>query len=264
MYKVYLCLFLLLSCASPNSGQSPQSKADLTPTFCQRDPEADFEDEGRMHCAPTAFSDGLIYLEKACGMKGLVPGTDHKSQIDLINTLAEEFQTDPSIGGTNPDRVMTGLQSYVQDQGYGFSRLEVMTWRSLSAANKKFKTGTKPDLAWMRSAARSKDTVMVFNFGWYQGEEDGYIRKGGHWVIVVGASSDSSEFFVHNPILPADQQARKTSVTLSRLDEDFTVLKDDDEANMIGYYQGEGPGLPHGAKVEAAILDAVIVFSLKK
>src|SRR6266403_2235700 len=77
--------------------QQSGSKDDLTPTFWQRDPDADFEDEGRMHCAPTAVSDGLIYLTRAFGMKGLVPGTDHDNQIKLIQELGEEFGTDPSI-----------------------------------------------------------------------------------------------------------------------------------------------------------------------
>src|SRR6266853_2055708 len=123
--------------------QQSGSKDDLTPTFWQRDPDADFEDEGRMHCAPTAVSDGLIYLTKAYGMKRLVPGTGHKDQISLIQQLAEEFGTDPSIGGTNPDKILTGLQSYMSSKGYAFNRLEVMTWRSLSAGNKKFRMGTK-------------------------------------------------------------------------------------------------------------------------
>src|SRR2546426_1848851 len=94
--------------------QQAGSKDSLTPTFWQRDPDANFEDEGRMHCAPTSVSDGLVYLTKAFGLKGLVPGTDHASQIKLIQELGEEFGTDPSIGGTNPDKVLTGLQSYMK------------------------------------------------------------------------------------------------------------------------------------------------------
>src|SRR5437879_2424500 len=76
--------------------QQAGSKDTLTPTFWQRDPDANFEDEGRMHCAPTSVADGLIYLTRAFGMKGLVPGTDHDNQIKLIEALAEEFGTDPS------------------------------------------------------------------------------------------------------------------------------------------------------------------------
>ncbi len=142
------------------------------------------------------------------------------------------------------------------------SRLELKTWRGVRAANKEFKIGTKPDMSWMRSAARSKDTVVIFNFGWYHKQEDGYIRKGGHWVAVVGAGSDNG-FVVHNPILPPEKQSEKKSLELTLLDEDFIVAKDSEEANMKGYYEGEGPGLPHGDSV-TAILDAVIVFSLRK
>ena len=135
--------------------QQAGSKESLTPTFWQRDPDANFEDEGRMHCAPTSVSDGLVYLTKAFGLKGLVPGTDHDNQIKLIQELGEEFGTDPSIGGTNPDKILTGLQSYMKSKGYEFSRLELKTWRRVSAANKEFRTGTKPDIAWLRSAASS-------------------------------------------------------------------------------------------------------------
>ena len=247
--------------------QASQSKAELTPAFWQRDPDADFEDEGRQHCAPTSVSDGLIYLARAYGLKDLVPGTESKKdQIALIQELAEQFQTDPSIGGTNPDKVLTGVQSYVKSKGYELSRLELKTWRRVSDSNKKFRIGTKPDLAWLRSAARSKDTVVVFNFGWYHKTEGGYSRKGGHWVAVVGAAADSNEFYVHNPILKSEEQSKKTSLTLTLLDEDFIVVEGakDDDTNMIGYYDGEGPGLPRRDGVEAAILDAAIVFSIKR
>jgi hypothetical protein len=264
-FYTILLLAFAVGVAAPKAvvfAQQAGSKDDLTPTFWQRDPDADFEDEGRMHCAPTSVSDGLIYLAKAYGMKDLVPGAGRAAQIKLIQELAEEFGTDPSIGGTNPDKILTGLQSYVTSKGYELSRLELKTWRGVSAANKEFKTGAKPDMAWMRSAARSKDTVMIFNFGWYHQTEDSYERKGGHWVAVVGVGSEN-EFIVHNPILPSEKQSDKKIVALTLLNEDFIVAKESGEANMKGYYEGEGPGLPHGDSV-TALLDSVIVFSLKK
>ena len=255
--------WLILSLCAALPGQEVSSKSKLTPAFWQRDPVAGFEDQGRMHCAPTAISDGLICLSRTFGWKGLVSGTDHASQIILIKDLAEKFQTDPSIGGTNPDRILTGLQTYVKAKGYSFERLEVMTWRGLSASNKKLKLGTKPRLAWMQKAAAREDTVVAFNFGWYYDGDDGYTRKGGHWVAVVGVAADSAKFYIHNPALPSKDQSVNTSVLLTRLDEDFTVIKGEEETSMTGYYKGNGPGLPHGKNVEA-LLDAVIVFSLKK
>ena len=269
--RVAFCLILSLAFVSaPQThllAQKAQSKADLTPTFWQRDPDADFEDEGRMHCAPTAVADGLIYLARAFSLSDLVPGTRRKAdQIKLIEELAEDFQTDPSIGGTNPDRILTGLQSYVKAKGYQLARLEMMGWRGVSNANRRFKLGIKPDLAWLRSQASRADTVMIFNFGWYYETDDGYSRKGGHWVAVVGADPNTNQFLVHNPALRPDDQARKKAVALNRLDEDFIVVESDgkeiDEMNLKGYFAGEGPGLPRGKSV--AVLDAVIAFSLKK
>ena len=245
---------------TPSAAQQTGSKDALTPTFWQRDPDANFEDEGRMHCAPTAVADGLIYLTKAFGMKGLVPGTNHESQIKLIEELAADFGTDPSIGGTNPDRILTGMRSYAEAKGYKLTRLELKTWRSVSKDNREFKAGAKPDMAWMRSAANSKDTVVLFNFGWYHQTEDGRRRNGAHWVNVVGTSGSS--FIVHNPILKPDQQIENKTVELSLLD-DFIVTRDSGDTNMKGYYEGSGPGLPHNAKV-TAILDSVIVFTLRK
>ena len=244
------------------TARSASSKADLTPAFWQRDPEAAFGDEGRMHCAPTAVSDGLIYLAKAYDFDDLVPGADHDAQIALIQELAEDFETDPSIGGTNPDKILTGLQSYVERKGYELSRLELKSWRGVSAENKEFVLGTKPDLAWMRAAARTEATVVLFNFGWYYEEGDSYTRKGGHWVAVVGAGSEA-EFEVHNPMLRTDEQTEKTAIELSPIDHDFNAKIENRARNMKGYYEGDGAGLPHGAKVKA-ILDAVIVFSVAK
>jgi hypothetical protein len=257
------------------SAQQSGSKDSLTPTFWQRDPDADFEDEGRMHCAPTSVSDGLIYLTKAFGLKGLVPGTDHDNQIKLIKELADEFGTDPSIGGTNQDKVLTGLRSYMKSKGYEFNRLEIKTWRVVSESNKEFRLGIKPDMAWLRSAAGSKDTIVVFNFGWYKKDGDSYTRNGGHWINVVGVSGN--EFIVHNPILNPEKQSENKSLELTVIDRDFladvgtaTPAKDADivnkesgEVNLKGFPEGNGPGLPHGENV-TAILDAVIVFSLKK
>lgn len=256
---------LALSWGQGTIARAQDSKADLTPAFWQRDPAADFEDEGRMHCAPTAVSNGLIYLWRSNELKDLVEGDSHEDQIVLIQELAEAFRTDPSIGGTNPDRILTGLRSWLETKGYACDRLELKSWRGVSAANRKFKTGTKPDLEWMRSATESADTIVLLNFGWYHPADDdgdGYLRKGGHWVLAIGADSET-EFQVRNPLLAPKRQREKTAVCLSPVDDDFPVTGGPKEGNLPGYYEGEGPGLPRGKTVRA-ILDAVIVFSLKR
>ena len=258
---------LLITFGATTFARSTDSKAELTPVFWQRDPDANFEDEGRMHCAPTSVSDGLIYLARSKGMDDLVPGISHDSQIELIQDLAEKFKTDPSVGGTDPDKILTGLQEYVRSKGYTLSRLELKTWRGVCAANKKFKIGTKPDMAWMRKGAQNKDTVVIFNVGWYYEKRRQLLpgAKGGHWVEVVDTGDEENEFIVHNPLLQPDRQRHDTSVTLTSIDDDVSVTNDteDSDKNMKGYYKADGPGLPHGETTKP-ILDAVIVFSLSK
>lgn len=257
---------VLLAFLSPfAAGQGGSSKAALTPAFCQRDPEAGFANDGRYYCAPTSISDGLIYLSRAREMPKLVDGTGKSAQIDLIHKLAEEMNVDPDKGA-GPERILTGLRSYVESKGYPFARLELATWRKVSAENARYKIAGKPDLKWMREAARDPDCVMVFNNGWYQEGDDGYTRSGGHWVIVVGTGADPLSFIIHNPKLSPEDQRLNQLLNLTLLNKDFTVVGDDEEeTDMSGYYSLKGPGLPFDEdKASAAVLDAVIVFSLKK
>ena len=62
---------LIFSLSLGRALSAGSEKADHTPAFWQRDPAADFENEGRNHCAPTAISDGLVYLALARDLDGL-------------------------------------------------------------------------------------------------------------------------------------------------------------------------------------------------
>ena len=242
------------------------AKSEQSAAFWQRDPKANFDNEGRNHCAPVSVANGLIYLARARGLKGLVDGTDHESQVALITDLAAEMDTDPREG-TNPDKILTGLISYAQKRGYSFERLELASWRGVSARNKKFVVGTKPGLAWMTAAAKDPDVVQIFNFGWYVKAKDGKInRRSGHWVYVVGAGPYSLRFDVHNPMLRPKRQRSETGITLKPVDKSFRVSRTGfADYGMLGYYKAEGEGLPFSKQsVAAAVLDGVIVFKLKK
>jgi hypothetical protein len=261
--KAVFALLLLggftIAAAAPDKGAQ-------TPCFWQRDPDGEFENEGRNHCAPVAISDGLIYLSAARGFSDLVAETGHDGQMALVNDLAEKMATD-AVEGTSPDKIVTGLLSYAETRGYSFDRLEVATWRSLRASNRKYKVAAKPALNWMIAAAKDPDTVEVLNFGWYKQEDDGtYTRHSGHWVNVIGAGPGAGQLQVHNPMLQPDKQVTDTVVTLKRLDDNFVLtMESGDELKLAGYYEAEGPGLPfNNNKYAAAVLDSVIVFKLKK
>jgi hypothetical protein len=262
---VPLCSFLLLF-ISPRPISANDSKAEGTPCFWQRDPEADFDNEGRNHCTPVAIADGLVYLATSRGYDELVEATDHDGQVALITELAEEMATDPKEG-TNPDKILTGLISYAEQHGFAFKRLELATWRGVSRENNKYKIATKPSLSWIASAAEDPNTVEVLNFGWYKEEADGrYSRHSGHWVNVVGAGPGTRRLSVHNPLLTPERQEADNSITLMPVDDDFVATQANAaEMNMSGYYKAEGPGLPFSKQnVSAAVLDSVVVFKLEK
>jgi hypothetical protein len=80
---------------------------------------------------------------------------------------------------------------------------------------------------------------------------------------VLDTGEEDGGFIVHNPLLEPERQMNDTSVTLSLIDDDLTVTNSAGDKNMKGYYEADGPGLPHGKTVKP-ILDAVIVFSLAK
>ncbi|GEM_PF-1611866 len=260
---IILCLLLCQVVTAESSDKNKQ-----TGTFCQKDPEAGFENDGSNYCAPTSIANGLLYLATARDMKDLVDGTDHGAQVALIKKLAEHMDTDPDIG-TNPSKIINGLESYLQGKGYSFASLEVAGWRNLNDEHEKYLVSKKPEMQWMQKAVKDPDTVVIFNNGWYRETDDGdYIRKGGHFVIAVGAGPNAGEFQVHNPALDPDEQQTETAVTMTPLGSDIVAdakANGVEELSLDGYYKMEGPGIPHTKEKAAfAALDFVIVFKLKK
>ena len=242
-------------------------KGDHTGTFCQKDPEAGFENDGNNYCAPTSIVNGLFYLATARGMKDLLPGTDHDSLVAAIKEMAEEMDTDPDIG-TNPSKIIIGLGSYLGTRGYSLSKMEVAGWRRLDSEHKKYLVSEKPEMNWIQNSINNPDTIVIFNNGWYRdGDDGGYIRKGGHFTIAVGAGSDG-EFHVHNPALEPSEQKTETTVNLSPLGSDVVAdarSNGVEELHLGGYYRMEGPGLPHTKEKAAfAALDFVLAFKVNK
>jgi len=178
------------------------------------------------------------------------------------------METDPEIG-TNPSKIIYGLDEYLQSKGFAFDRLEIAGWRRIDAEHKGFLVSRKPDMKWLREAAEDPDAVVILNNGWYRNAEDeGYIRKGGHFVIVVGAGPGVSEFQVHNSAIEPEKQKKNTSVTLTTINGNLFADATSNgvkELNLEGYFKIDGPGLPFTSKKAVfAALDFVIVFKLKK
>jgi hypothetical protein len=262
-WKQTLVAAMVLGSCAAVLAQASTDKVKSTPAFCQRDPEANFKNEGRDFCAPTSLSDSLIYLNDARGNKKLVKNTDHRGQVKLIKKLAKDMGTDPRAG-TGPDQILTGLQTYISDRGYSLGKLEIKTWRPLIAKNNKFLTGPQIDLGWLRTNANDPDMGVILNVGWYRKGPKGVTRDGGHWVAVVGAATSGSEFYLRNPLMqPAEQQAHPAAqIQPVPAATDVYRAANGSKIGPAGLFQVTGPGLVHGNNL-LAIVDGVIIYKVK-
>ncbi|MFN3432228.1 MAG: hypothetical protein ACK46X_20045 [Candidatus Sericytochromatia bacterium] len=243
------------------------SKVKLTPSFYQMDPTAEFDGNGSNFCAPTAVSNGLIYLAVGRGLEGLVEETDHDGQVALIKELAEHMETDPDQG-TSPGQILNGVYSYMENLEYSVGTMEVAGWRPLGSDNEEFSIAKKPSFAWLKDAAKNPDTVVLLNVGWYKAEAGGYRRYGGHWVTVVGAGPGQWDLQVRNPAIRAGDQARLSTVSFTTLGNNAAIAKTPAPARglpptLAGYYKVAGPGLPHGNAI-TAVLDCAMVFTVEE
>ncbi|NLE38875.1 MAG: hypothetical protein GX621_12695, partial [Pirellulaceae bacterium] len=182
-----------------------------TPDYTQTDSAyGGFPDEyGVLHggyfCGPTSTSNSLMWLANN-GWTNLAPLTSDrkKDQHDLVETIASSTYMDAyEYDGVNPTRLANGLSQYIHDCGYEYSRFEWQGWRAVPS---QFKTGTIPDLDWMRAGIEGPNTIQLWSVGWYNyhAETNEYSRDGGHWVTMVGHSSngtayDPNYFVIHDP-----------------------------------------------------------------
>jgi hypothetical protein len=253
---------LVLAIAAPEARAAGGAKATQTPAFCQTDPTAGFKGSGENYCAPTALSDGIMFLAASRHYNKLVAGRGHDAHAKLIKALAKQMGTDPA-NGTGPGGIIRGYAGYVVGQKYQVGRLEYQGWRDTGAAQAKYGRGKQPQLAWLTAAANDQDAVLLLNVGWYKPVKGGFKRSGGHWIEAVGTGAGKSTFLLRNPSKQPGDQASNNTITLAPLDAKFkTVASPGAPTNLAGYYKASGPGLPSGSST--AVLDCALVFGVKK
>ena len=256
------CLALLAPGATALAKGRPTKDAQ-TPAFCQTDQAAGFAGSGGNYCAPTALSDGMIYLTAARDYADLAPVATPAEHAKLIKALAAQMSTDPGAG-TGPAQILKGIWGYVTKRGYAVDRLEYAGWRDIGASNaKRYGQGVRPKLAWLRQAAKDPEAVLLVNVGWYRPAAGGWQRRSGHWLNVVGAGAGKQDFLVRNPALPAADQRKKSAIRLAPLDESFVVVSSPgNPKTMDGFYAAAGPALPL-APAYRAVVDCALLFTLK-
>jgi hypothetical protein len=185
------------------------------PDFLQTDREAGFANSGSQFCAPTAVSNSLMWLA-ANGYEDLRPaGSAKKAQIAMIRKLsgAGFMKTSPSTG-TGVAEVLRGVEAYVGEAGYGLGELAYEGWRP---ASDEFVASEHPSLDDIKVSVADDQSAVWLNVGWYKydDESDEYLRKGGHWVTVVGYDGD--HLLIHDPSPSAGSGIRTQRISLDEL-----------------------------------------------
>jgi hypothetical protein len=194
---------------------SHRGRAAEVPDFLQTDREAGFAKSGSQFCAPTAVSNSLMWLA-VNGYEDLrPPGSAKKAQIAMIRKLSgpDFMKTSPSIG-TDVTEVLRGVEAYVGEAGYVLSELAYEGWRP---APDEFLASEYPSLDDIKTSADDDQSAVWLNVGWYKYDEEKeeYLRKGGHWVTVVGYDGD--DLLIHDPSPSAGAGFRTQRISLEEL-----------------------------------------------
>jgi hypothetical protein len=253
--------------ATDNENSATQKAAE-TPHFWQRDSRGGFANGGRDYCCPVAVSNSLVYLAHH-GFPALLPeGNGDQPQIDLINLLASSdyFGTDPA-NGTSPGEVLSGVQKYVEDNGYRCERLEYEGWRKVGRNNQDEIKASRPSLDWIKEGIRNPHGAVWLNIGWYTQNGDGeWKRTGGHWVTLVGCGNadDANQLLIHNPGMRGSDNPANDVVHLQPVAEGTLDTGRQSTEDASGMYLISGLGLPISRGVDAAFLDAAIVLVVSR
>jgi hypothetical protein len=146
-----------------------------------------------------------------------------------------------------------------------YKRLAYQGWR---AHQQRFSTGIRiPDLGFIRQGLGERSVVLI-NAGWYLPVKEGrlFLRRGGHWLTVVGAGIDERGAPDPNVLAlrdsapyagtePALEYTRLERIERGYLNELKTSLP------ARGYYRLAG-GMHVKREGEVAILDGVVVLEL--
>lgn len=156
------------------------------PDLSQRDPSAEFPDDGRKFCAPVAVSNSL---SSALG------GMESSRQIELAHTLGSAKYMATGKKGTSPRQLLQGVDRFLATEvemnssvtGSRFTEGQLEYRGQVSVARKYNPTLDKQaDLPWLINGVK-QDKHIWLNLGWYQTQADGQQKRiGGHWVTLVG------------------------------------------------------------------------------
>lgn len=258
----------LANCATAAKKSETSSylkKVKTMPDFCQRDKRfGKLPADGRSYCGPTAISNALLWLANN-GHPNLVDRTTApmQTQFDLIKLLGSaRFMKTDKDKGTSPQRIMKGLDKYVNDRGYQ-AKIEWKSWRK----GGKYSTGKIPSRGFLAGAVRGRSN-LVLNVGWYthDNQTDTYTRIGGHYVTMVGYQKlpeSKLSIIIHDPSPRSGLDTKhETCQLVPILKGTLAKWQKYEKRSAKGYLIMEGIKVKKGAQL--GIIDGAIKFSVKR
>ena len=238
---------------------SHRAKVAHTPDFLQTDKDGGFAKGGTQFCAPVAISNSFMWLA-ANGYDELRPeGNAKRAQIAMIRALSgREYMNTSPTRGTDPDQVLEGIASYVNDSGYTIEELSFEGWRPVP---EEYHYSEMPDLDDVKASIVDEQSAVWLNVGWYDYDEDSgdYKRTGGHWVTVVGY--DGEDLLIHDPQPGAGSSFRTQRISFEEIGEGrLTGRYPNLPRDAAGYYEVGGE-MVTGRKT--CILDGVVFLRLE-
>jgi hypothetical protein len=277
LLRLIACAVLSPAAVIAAPADSPPVTVDRpasTPDFCQTDPAGKFPAGGGYFCGPVAAANSLMYLARNGFPELCPPATnDKESQIRMIHQLAaEDFMNTTGKRGTNPPRLMAGVEKFVAQAGYRVTRLEQTGWRDQTA---RFPAKSEiPTLAWIQQGIAAKGGAVWLNVGWYDRKPGSaeYQRIGGHWVTVVGCVPPQPHppsppaILLHDPAPRTGKAPLTQRVSLATLAEGQLLVKSSSgkirRRDAAGFLTlNDGMKIKSGANT--AIIDAAVLLQIQ-
>jgi len=220
------------------------------PDLSQRDPSANFPDDGRKYCAPVAVSNSL-----STAMGGM-PSTQ---QIELARTLGSADYMATGTKGTSPKQLLQGLERYLDTHktsqpSFYKSKLEYRGQRSVARKYNR-DLDRQAELPWLINGIKQEKHIWL-NIGWYQTQANGKQKRiGGHWVTLVGYEKLGSLKDGKGEYLIINDPATRGGDNQEQLTVNMTKLN-----GRMGYQLMNQASMPK--KADMAWLDGAIQLAL--
>jgi len=173
--------------------------------------DPDLEFNSNSFCGPTAVSNGSMYWAKEGNRPELNP---KNSQIEIVKVLGNEDHMDAFDSGTNFKKMTLSIEAYLKNNGN-----HVLKSAFLEHIGKPSGRNSMKDLLYfdlkeevssinverLRENLIDPNKMVILLWGNYEKKSGDLVRKGGHFVTVVGygvdenGKSNENMIVFHNP-----------------------------------------------------------------